>query len=977
MGTAFSFKTGTNTFAVLNGFANWGERPVSDLVKASDGNLYGMAPNGGSYDYGTLFRISTSGTLTVLKNFDGSADGGYPKGSLIQAKDGYLYGMTTAAASGYAGTIFKISPTSGQFSVVKSLAMNTDGGRPSGHLVQATDGNFYGITRAGGVYGYGVIFKLTTDGTYSVLKSVNGTTEGGSCYGSLMQGSDGAFYGMMSSGGSYGYGVIFRYSLTTGYSVLKHLKRDTDAAYPVGDLVQAKDGYLYGLAPSGIAYNGVAFKIKPDGSAFNLIHQFSVPAEGGNPGASLVQGSDGYFYGLVSAVSGYGYGIFKMRNDGYTTSVKKLAATDGSGPVGSLIQLSDGYLYGMTQYGGKNEDGTVFKVSTGGGTFNILAHLNGATVGNAPQDNLAIGKDSAYFGTTFSGGTYNQGTIFKICGGVTTVIKSFNRSTDGGNPSGGLVRGKDGNLYGTTEGGGTNGGGTVFKLTSSGIFSVLRHLTTTTDGGIPKGTLALATGTDSALYGTTYNGGTNGGGTVFRITLKGDFKVLRHFVNATDGDHSDAGLVFKDSVFYGITGNSSRFYKINPNGFFTVIKSLVYGSDGGYPLGNMIVGKDGQLYATLSSGGTYSKGVVLKITTGGTITRLRQFNGTTDGGLPRGSLVQTADSSVYGTTFSGGANNVGVIFKISKTGSFSVVKNFNMAADGGNSLSGLLVAPAVNLAATQQTGLTTNEDVAKAITLAGSGATNLTYSIVTAPKHGKVSTGTGSSRTYTPSANYYGVDSFAFTANVGCLASAPAWIKITVTAVNDAPVLASIGSKTVVLGSTVTFTAAATDPDAGQTKTFSLITPPSGAIINATSGAFSWKPTATGTFTVKIRVTDNGSPVLYDEETITVTVTATASAFITSAANSTRSAHAAETKAASMAKVYPNPVVSNFTVSWEQPVEALALTIVDTKGSVVYASQYKGVGTQLQVSASQLKAGSYVVILKTENTTQSLKLMKQ
>lgn len=976
-GTAFSFKTDTKTFAVVNGFANWGESPVSGLVKGSDGSMYGMTPIGGTYNSGTIFRITTSGTVTILKQLNIAIDGGYPKGSLIQAKDGAFYGTAESGGPSNGGVLFKIT-ADGQYTLIKSMSINTEGGRPCGRLIQATDGNFYGVNRSGGTTGYGTIFRLKPDGTYTILKTFTYATDGGNCYGGLVQGTDSALYGMTRYGGTYGYGTIFRISLDgTQFTVLKQLNRATDAAYPSGDLIQAKDGYLYGLASSGIGSNGVAFRLKMNGSSFSVLHQFVPGTEGGNPYGSLVQGTDGYFYGTVSIASGgYAGGVFKMSTSGSTSSVKKFTATtDGEGPLCTLIQLSDGYLYGTTQYGGKNADGTIFKINTSGSTFSVLAHMNGATLGNTPQDNLALGKDSAYFGLTHTGGAYNWGTIYKICGGTTTLIRSFDKNTDGGAPSAGLVRGKDGNLYGATETGGSNGGGTIFRITPTGSFNVLYNLKSTTDGEGPRGTLAVGGGTDSALYGITYAGGTNAGGTIFKITPKGVFTVLRHLVPSTDGDHCDAGLTFKDSVFYGITGYNSRFFKINPNGFFTVIKTLNYGADGNTPLGNMIVGKDGLFYGTLSTGGTYGKGVVFKITTSGTLTKLRHINGTTDGSFPRGSLVQTADSAVYGTTFSGGANGVGTIYKITNGGTFSVVKSFAMATDGGNSLSGLIIAPKISAVANGQTGLTTAEDVAKAITLTGSGGANLTFSVVTKPKHGSVSSSTGASRTYTPSANYNGVDSFAFTTNVGCLASAPAWVKITVTAVNDAPVLSAIGNKTVMKGSALTFTATATDPDAGQTKTFSLITPPSGAVINPTTGAFSWTPSATGTFTFKVRVTDNGSPVLYDEETITVTVTA--SALVTVSSNAMQAIRPEEKDVIADASMYPNPVVSSFTLAWKQPVGLVKLVIVDAKGMVMYSKQYKSNGNQLQVTDAQLTPGAYVAMLQIGNTTQALKFIKQ
>jgi uncharacterized repeat protein (TIGR03803 family) len=973
-GTAYSIKTDGKGFNVIKGFANWGESPVNSLVRGTDGYLYGMAHDGGTYGGGTIFKISTSGDITILKNFNLNVDGGYPKGSLIQANDGNFWGMASSGPNSGGGAVFKITPD-GKYSIVRALS-SADGTWPRGHLVQAADGHLYGITRTGGAFGSGTIFRLKLDGTFTVLKSLNGTTEGKECYGSLMQGSDGAFYGMTYWGGNYNHGVIFRFSTTTGYKVLKHLNGAIDAAYPTGDLVQ-KDDYLYGMAPTGVSYNGVIFKLKLDGSSFSKIHDMGTSGEGMDPAGSLVLAKDGFLYGITPYLSGgYGGAIFKMTSSGSVTTLKKLTpATDGNHSLGSLIQLPDGSFYGTTQYGGKYGFGTIFKLT--GTTLTVLAHMNGYAQGNVPQDNLALGRDSAYFGVTQYGGTYNAGTIFKICGGVTTVLRSFNRNTEGGQPTGGLIRGKDGNLYGMTETGGTNGGGTIFRITPTGSFAVLRHLKGATDGQNPKGTLALNTivATDSALYGMTNSGGTGSAGTIFKITQKGTFTVLRNLAYTTDGNDPQGGLVMgTDGIFYGLT--SSKFFKIKPDGTsFAIVQTFNYSTIGSTPGSSLVRGTDGAFYGTMSSGGASTRGTIFKITTGGLITLLKTFNGTTEGGKPVGSLVRGSDGAFYGTTTIGGTGGVGTIFRISGT-SFSVLKSFNMATDGGTPLGGLILAPKVTLVANGQTGLTTTEDVAKAITLTGSGATNITYNILIKPRHGSVNTGTTAARTYTPAANYYGVDSFAFTTNLGCLSSAPAWVKISVTGVNDAPVISNISNKTVVKGTALSFIIPASDADPNQTKTFSLISPPTGAAISST-GTFTWTPSATGTFTVKVRVTDNGSPVLYSEKTFTVTVTATAVTTSAVSANALTMSNQMEASANLKAALYPNPVVSSFTVNLKQQAQDVKLAIVDMKGAVVYSKQYNSAVQQLPVNASGFKSGSYIMMIQAHGITQALRFVKQ
>jgi uncharacterized repeat protein (TIGR03803 family) len=979
-GTAFSIRTDTKAYNVINSFVDWGSRPESELVRGTDGYLYGMTPNGGTYGHGTLFKISTTGDITILKHFNYYAEGGNPKGSLIQATDGNFYGMLNGSSTYSGGAIFKMTP-GGQFSVIKNLSLGTDGGGPNGRLLQASDGSFYGINTSGGAFGYGTIFRLTLGGVYSVLKAFNGTTEGANSYGSLIQASNGALYGMTRYGGDFKSGVIFRIETTGGYKVIKHLNSATDAAGPRGNLVQGKDGWLYGMSPSGSSYNGVIFKINMEGTKFSLLHNMNPGTDGGNPHGSLIQGKDGFFYGTTYLGGGSGYSgtVFKMATNGDVFVVKRFTeASEGGYSSGSVIQTPDGMLYGMTNSGGKNLKGTIYKLTTGG-SITILSHLNGVNAGSEPVGNLVVGKDSAYFGVTKTGGAFNYGTIFKICGGVTTILKSFNR-TDGEKPVGGLLRGKDGNLYGMTEYGGTNGVGTIFRYTASGTFSVLRHMNASTDGGHPQGTLVQ--GANGLLYGVAYSGGPTGSGTIFRIGTSGGttFKVLRSLVYSTDGDRLLGGLTIgKDRAFYGMTSNNTRFFRIDTLGNFTVKKTMSYSTDGGTPYGNLLLGTDGNFYGTMSSGGASFGGVIFRITPDGLYTKLRQLNPALDGSEPKGSLVQGSDGAIYGTTSKGGTNNVGTIFKLSGTGftTYTVLKHLKMETDGGTPIGGLIIAPKITLVANGQSGLTTTEDVARAITLTGTGAPNLTFNVLIRPRHGVVTGGTLAARTYTPAANYFGVDSFAFTANLGCLSSAPAWVKINVTPVNDTPKLATINTQSVMRGTQLRFLATAVDPDPGQTKTFSLIGAPAGAVISATTGLFTWTPSVTGTFTFKVRVTDNGSPVLFSEQTVTVTVTATATTtLVIGTATTELSMNQKAEEKGTAASLFPNPVVSSFTVKLNKQVTEVTLRITDAKGAVVHQKQYNGVAQQLQIDATALKAGQYFVTLQTAAGTEVLKLTK-
>jgi uncharacterized repeat protein (TIGR03803 family) len=185
-----------------------GEQSEGGLVQATDGNLYGTTYNGGANSGGTVFSITPGGTFTLLYSFclqRNCTDGANPYGGLVQATDGNLYGTTSSGGANEGGTIFKIALT-GTLSTLYNFCVQTgctDGLQPQAGLVQATDGNFYGTTIAGGANGYGTIFQITSGGTLTTLHSFNlNLTDGAYPQAVLAQATDGNFYGTTINGGS-------------------------------------------------------------------------------------------------------------------------------------------------------------------------------------------------------------------------------------------------------------------------------------------------------------------------------------------------------------------------------------------------------------------------------------------------------------------------------------------------------------------------------------------------------------------------------------------------------------------------------------------------------------------------------------------------------------------------------------------------------------------------------------------------------
>ncbi len=963
-GTAFSIKNNGNNFSITHPFADWGKNPNGDLIQGDDGDFYGMTLYGGTYSYGSIFKVTSAGVITILHQLNYATDGANPYGELTKGNDGNFYGMTSSGGSNSDGTIFKITP-SGTFAVLRHLS-SADGSHPYGHLVLAPDGNFYGCTYAGGAFGYGTIFKVTATGTLTVLHSLSSATDGANCYGSLVRGSDGLFYGITNGGGTNGDGTIFKITSTGTYTVL-HNMSNADGVHSQSDLIQASDGNFYGMANAGGSnFQGTIFKITSTGT-FTVLRNLSSSTDGQAPYGALVQATDGLLYGMCANGGDHSGGtVFKISTSGaFTKLFSFTSATNGANPKGSLVQSTDGKLYGMASIGGESLYGSVFKISTTG-TFTLLNSFNGGINGNAPYESLVQSTiDNAYYGTTSGGGTFDYGTVFKLCGGTLTVLHSFNRNVDGAVPKGSLVLGTDSNFYGMTSDGGSNGVGTIFKITSNGNYTVLRQLVSNTDGASPRGSLVL--GSDGIFYGMTNSGGSNGSGTIFKITKAGGFTVLRSLSSSTDGSNPEGNLIQgTDGNFYGMTSSSARIFKITSTGTFTPLHTFS-GNDGSLPLGSLVQAADGNFYGTTSSGGVNNGGTIFKMTGANVYTVLKSLSAATDGSAPKGNLLQGTDNNLYGITSAGGSNTAGTLFKITTSGTYTVLRNFNLITDGGNAF-GSVIKIVNNLVADPQS-VSLAEDASKKITLTGSGGAPLVFTVFDKPKHGKVS-GSGSKKTYTPNADYSGKDSFTFIVSVGCLSSSPATVKVTVKPAPDTPVLAPIGNQSVVKNTTLTFTAAATDADKGQTLSFSLIGAPAGASIGVATGVFTWTPSAKGNFTFKIRVTDNDTPPLYDEEQITVTVTK-------SSALTAQTNDKTVIKKTIEATLFPNPVASRLTVTLNKPVDQVNAIITNLKGIELIRSDLHLNGKNyFELNVAQLQSGAYFIRIQTKDGIKIFNFIK-
>ena len=670
-GTVFRITT-NGTLTVMASFASTnGANPQAGLTLGADGNFYGTTYHGGSGGYGTVFQITSNGTLTTLMNF-GYTNGANPDAALALGPDGSFYGTTSSGGSGTNGTVFRLTGN-GAFTTLASFTV-TNGAHPEAALTLGADGNFYGTTYSGGSGGYGTVFRIATNGTLTTLVSF-AKTNGANPAAGLTLGPDGNFYGTTYSGGGSGNGIVFRITTNGLLTVLASVLENPSAA-----LVLGPDGSFYGTAENG-GYGSV-FRVTTNGT-LTVLASFD-GANGANPECALALGPEGNFYGTTyNGGSGFSGTVFQITTNGTLITLASLANTNGENPQAALALGADGNFYATTKYGGlyggNNSGppggyGTVFEIPTNGAFATLLSfnYTNGAF----PQGRLTRGPGGNFYGTTENGGSIRDGTVFQITtNGALTTLATF-ANTNGSNPQAGLTLGPDGNFYGMTVEGGSSGYGTVFQITTNGALTTLVSFNSA-NGAYPQGELTL--GPDGNFYGTTPIGGSSNAGTVFQITASGTLTTLYSFSSAT---------------------------------VFDPYSQSYTNADGQNPEAGLTLGPDGNFYGTTSDGGTGGNGTVFQITTNGTLTTLHSFSAVIydgayltngDGAYPEAALTPGPDGDFYGTTSAGGTGGNGAVFRITTNGTLTLLASFAVT-NGSNPRAELTLGPDGNFYGTTYGG---------------------------------------------------------------------------------------------------------------------------------------------------------------------------------------------------------------------------------------------------------------------------------
>ena len=780
-GTVFELVKGSASVTTLATFdyAN-GANPIAALMEDSSGDLFGTTRYGGTYGYGTVFELaSASHNITTLTSFN-LANGANPWGSLIEDSSGNLFGTTSGDTYSY-GTVFELPQGS---TTIKTLVSFTGtggpnpGSRPLAGLIEDSSGNLFGTTQGGGASGDGTLYEVSsslpgwtvnvpgysqtimaTGGTGSLTFSLgSGTLPPG-----LTLSSTGMLTGTPATVGSFTLTVMVTDSVggsdSKSYTVVIHPPPAMTSPAPPNDA----RGYAYsqtftasggtmpytfstsGTLPPGLtlSHTGVlsgtptatgaftftvivtdstlqtasqtdtiyVFGFNPTTLVSGSVHapySQTITVAGGTapytftttgtlpPGLSLssegvlsgVPTTTGPFNFFVSATDSLGISVRESYSVTIATGLVLLRSlgtsvnfngSNGRRPWAGLIQDSMGDLFGTTSSGGTFGNGTVFEIPVGTSSLVTLASFNDLTNlnGKSPIGNLLVDGSGNLFGTTEYGGALGYGTVFELVKGSATIttLAFFDFSifdfSNGANPQGSLVEDASGNLFGTATNGGPLSSGTVFEVVSgSGAITTLASFNGA-NGAYPLGSVVEDSSGD--LFGATSGGGAFGDGTVFEI-LHGNGRVITlASFNGSNGFDPVGGVIAdSNGNIFGTTVKGGTFghgtvFELPRSSASITTLASFNFPDGAAPEGSLIEDSSGVLYGTTPSGGPSGGGTVFKVIPGSGVPTDLASFNVVNGSEPVGTLVDDSSGDLFGTTAVGGPFGAGTVFEVSDT----------------------------------------------------------------------------------------------------------------------------------------------------------------------------------------------------------------------------------------------------------------------------------------------------------------------
>lgn len=615
-GTIYEYDVINNVMYEKYTFPGGQGGPSAPMTLAPNNKMYGVCSSYGTYGQGFIFEYDyTNNIVTIKYHFDGPVNGGQPNTQLVLASNGKMYGATSAGANvPNAGSMFEFDYVNNIFTKKRDFDWNTIGAQPGPWMAQGTNQKIYGhmgntSPQAGAIFEYDIALD-----TIIKVHTFNTTSSGG--VGVIH--THGKIYGATTSSGAFGQGNIYEWNYNTGtYTSL-------------WDFNPASG--MYTSAPP-LCINNKLYCINPGGGTFNF--------------GTFVS------YDLTSSTQTV---LYNFNNPGPIA------------PVSGIVH-SNGKIYGRGQSGSFNF-GTLFKTDTVGSVTKLL-DMAYSSAGNYPND-LAYIYGNLY-ATTYVGGTYDAGTIYKFDPALQQYTKlwEFDKFGNGNYPKGTLIPSSGTSVYGITEGGGAGDYGQVYEFDlNAQTYTPIYDLDDNTTGSYPTGYMVKHG--NGKLYATTQEGGVNGNGTIVEVDPIGFTGVKRYdFANPANGQNADGIVLGANGKIYGVaskagTNSNGTFYEFTPPTTFTKKFDFNASTKGDFPIGKPLEVAPGIFYGVTMNGGANGQGVLYKYkVSSNTFTKLVDFDSLdlNKGCRPNASLALGAGGKIYGTNTRGGAYNFGIMFE--------------------------------------------------------------------------------------------------------------------------------------------------------------------------------------------------------------------------------------------------------------------------------------------------------------------------
>ncbi len=667
-----------------------GVSPYGNLIQDAGGLFYGVAA-GGTKNGGILYKVDiTTGTFTILHDFGTIANDGLTPNTPLIASDGKIYG-TTSSGGIYSknGTLYRYDPSNGNYSVIHSFGGSTDGQLPFGSLNEVS-GKLYGVTALGNPNAIATIFQYDiASSTYTKKLDIGSDID--ELYSEMTLASNGNLYGMTSTGGVNGSGFIFEYVPGASTITVKFDFEPTSGSSPYGTLCVGSNNLLYALTfQEGANQYGTILEFNPATGSVLKKYDFNKPG-GIYPLGTMVTASNGKMYGTTSEGGTYGKGVFfefDPTNGAYTEKVNFNGANGSRTRMGKPMLAANNKIYGVTGEGGNTNYGVLFEFDPPTGILTPVFNFGSISDGYFPTNSLAQAFDGTFYGITENGGLQDRGVIYKIDPQTFafTKVADFNGAPSAGEtPVGPLILNSNGNFYGMTLNGGAEQRGTIYEFNpSSNELSTVYHFGVSVSGNQPFGGLAEYNG---KYYGITRAGGANDLGTIFEFDpVTHAFQVKVNFDNALGGNATGTLTLAPNNKFYGVNrskglNNKGTLFEFDPaTGTATKMVDFGGGSNPSSNQSSLTLAGNGKLYSVTFSGGATDHGCIYEYVPAATTVTVKYsfLNDVSTGTAALGSMVLSDNGKLYGTPSSGGINMLGTLFEFDpSTGAFTKKYDFD------------------------------------------------------------------------------------------------------------------------------------------------------------------------------------------------------------------------------------------------------------------------------------------------------------